>query len=57
MVKRVVPCPVSQTKLEEFAITVLNETCSTVSNCAARTAVQLVFGVANLVRVTFHILD
>jgi hypothetical protein len=51
MVKRVVPCPVSQTKLEEFAITVLNETCSTVSNCAARTAVQLVFGVANLVLV------
>ena len=49
MVKTVVSCHISQTQAEEFSICVLNETCSTVANCAARTAVQLVFGVANLV--------
>jgi len=36
-------------KVEEFASHVLNETCTTVTNTAAKTAVQLVFGKANLV--------
>ena len=40
---------VAPSQLDEFSMCVLNETCSTVANCASRTVVQLVFGVANLV--------
>ena len=39
-----------QSALETFAVRVLNETCSTVANCASRTAVQLAYGQANLVK-------
>ena len=35
--------------LHEFAFHVLNESCTTVTNTAAKTAVQLVLGKANLV--------
>ncbi|XP_062501483.1 uncharacterized protein LOC134178618 isoform X2 [Corticium candelabrum] len=42
---------VAPSQLDEFSMCVLNETCSTVANCASRTVVQLVFGVANLVLV------
>ena len=38
-------------KLHDFAIHILNESCTTVTNTAAKTAVQLVFGKANLVLV------
>ena len=40
---------VSKDTIEEFAFHVLNESCTTVTNTAAKTAVQLVFGKANLV--------
>ena len=36
-------------KLHDFAFHVLNEACTTVTNTAAKTAVQLLFGKANLV--------
>ena len=39
----------SPDKVNEFAFHVLNESCTTVTNTAAKTAVQLVFGKANLV--------
>ena len=35
--------------LQDFADHILNESCTTVTNTAAKTAVQLVFGKANLV--------
>jgi hypothetical protein len=38
-------------KIQDFAFHVLNESCTTVTNTAAKTAVQLVFGKANLVLV------
>lgn len=37
--------------MEDFAQHVLNESCTTVTNTTAKTAVQLVFGKANLVLV------
>ena len=37
--------------MRDFAFHVLNESCTTVTNTAAKTAVQLVFGKANLVLV------
>ena len=37
--------------LDDFAQHVLNESCTTVTNTTAKTAVQLVFGKANLVLV------
>ena len=40
---------ISKDTIEEFAFHVLNESCTTVTNTAAKTAVQLVFGKANLV--------
>ena len=39
----------STEKVKEFARHVLNESCTTVTNTAAKTTVQLVFGKANLV--------
>ena len=36
-------------RVADFAFRVLNESCTTVTNTAAKTAVQLVFGKANLV--------
>lgn len=41
----------TQQLLEDFAEYVLNESCTTVTNTSAKTAVQLVFGKANLVLV------
>ena len=35
--------------MEDFAFQVLNESCTTVTNTPAKTAVQLVFGNANLI--------
>ncbi len=40
----------SQDAIFEFAFHIVNESCTTVTNTAAKTAVQLVFGKANLVR-------
>ncbi len=44
---------VSKQRIEEFAFHVLNESCTTVTNTAAKSAVQLVFGKANLVSIQF----
>ena len=38
-------------KVEDFVFHILNESCTTVTNTSAKTAVQLVFGKANLVLV------
>ena len=40
---------ISEQTIEDFAFHILNESCTTVTNTAAKTAVQLVFGKANLV--------
>ena len=40
---------ISSDTIEQFAFHVLNESCTTVTNTSAKTAVQLVFGKANLV--------
>ena len=40
---------ISGDTIEQFAFHVLNESCTTVTNTSAKTAVQLVFGKANLV--------
>ncbi|XP_064399023.1 uncharacterized protein LOC135345540 isoform X2 [Halichondria panicea] len=45
------PPGVSKERIKEFAFHVLNESCTTVTNTAAKTTVQLVFGKANLVLV------
>ena len=42
---------VTEQTIEDFAFHILNESCTTVTNTAAKTAVQLVFGKANLVSV------
>ena len=42
-------CNIPRDSLHEFAFHVLNESCTTVTNTAAKTAVQLVLGKANLV--------
>lgn len=42
---------VEEEKIRVFAFHILNESCTTVTNTAAKTAVQLVFGKANLVLV------
>ena len=43
------PPGVSKERIEEFAFFILNESCTTVTNTAAKNTVQLVFGKANLV--------
>lgn len=44
------PFPLESAKVaDEFAFHILNESCTTVTNTASKTAVQLVFGKANLV--------
>ena len=44
---------VGRERVSEFAFRVLNESCTTVTNTSAKTAVQLIFGKANLVSVVF----
>ena len=43
---------VTEQNVEDFAFHILNESCTTVTNTSAKTAVQLVFGKANLVRLS-----
>ena len=45
---------VTEQTVEGFAFHILNESCTTVTNTAAKTAVQLVFGKANLVSVCIY---
>ena len=43
--------PLGKQLLDDFAEYVINESCTTVTNTTAKTAVQLVFGKANLILV------